>query len=541
MRNALNLCRYLILSAAMLLACAGAVRADGEPFKIAQDRGGGMQKIDPPVTGTVPRDGSILDTIDDSKWGRANEPSRPPEKPVAPAPKPAAATGAAPQVDCPACDARAKVVAAKQAELDAATTELERERRNYTETVVVLQGQDRRVAQDPAIVKQRMDLVAQTEMMIQRQGATVRKLEQEVEALRRGLDGCNKSCAPPPKPMGDPPPKLGVGAGCGWEMPKPITIGPRATYGYTDELKAAEVGKAAAGILGGFLGGRGGMGSNSGGVMGGGMLGGLSPLPAGGGDKPRLATDPVRDKQTFTDPQTGTSIKVGSQYRPDGKLLVSINVDKAEDKGVVHQAALERVQYLPSGECGAQAIVPVEWVHYDIWEDWWAKIRIRTYVSTDGGPWRQTSDTGWRDWGSGSRLIESGTMAADKIPGTAWGSMGADRAFGGPRGAGAVFDAGKPLIVDKPSPERLVIYVSQPGKDPVSTVPFALYPTYGAAGKVTYTDKAPDVSAILRGMRPDAGGGMQRIDPPATGQPAATEGSILDSIDAGAGKTPLAK
>ena len=38
---------------------------------------------------------------------------------------------------------------------------------------------------------------------------------------------------------------------------------------------------------------------------------------------------------------------------------------------------------------------------------------------------------------------------------------------------------------------------------------------------------------------PGMGGGMQRIDPPATD--AAPRESILDSIDSGVGKTPLAK
>jgi hypothetical protein len=189
-------------------------------------------------------------------------------------------------------------------------------------------------------------------------------------------------------------------------------------------------------------------------------------------------------------------IKVGGQYRPDGKLVVSVDVDSAKDKGVVHQAAMERMQPLADGSCGRQIAEPVEWLHYSIWEDWWAKIRIQRYESVDGGPWRRTHDSGWQDWGSGTRLLGSGTLSADQIPGTAWGSMGADRAFGGPRAAGAVFDPGKPQIVGQPAGnERLVVHVTQPGKDPVTTVPFSLYPTYGADGRVRYSDKAPAAAA----------------------------------------------
>lgn len=316
------------------------------------------------------------------------------------------------------------------------------------------------------------------------------------------------------------------GSGCSFPPVKPAVIGPREKFGYGDEQKAGEVGKAALGILGGFLGGRGG--------------GGGSPFQGGpsGGDKPRLTDDPIRDKQTFTDAQTGTAIKVGGQYRPDGKLLVSVDVDKAEDKGVVHHAALERLVSQPDGSCKTQVAEPIEWLHYEIWEDWWAKIRIQRYESVDGGPWRKTHDTGWRDWGSGSRLLESGTMPADQIPRTAWGSMGADRAFGGPRSAGAVFDPGKPMVTGQPAAERLVVHVSQPGKDPVTTVPFTLYPTYGADGKVSYGNTVPDLEALRKTKLP-VGGGMQQIDPPTAGM--ASRESILDSIDTGVGRTPLAK
>jgi len=303
---------------------------------------------------------------------------------------------------------------------------------------------------------------------------TQRKLEADARAeLHRCVEEkCRKQAATSPPQTA-----------CAFPAAQPVTIGPREKFGYGDEQKAGEVGKAAIGILGGFLGGRGG-----GGRSGGGPLQGGSP----GADKPRLADDPIRDKQAFVHQQTGTAIKVGGQYRSDGRLLVSVDVDKAEDKGVVHQATMERLVLQPDGSCKTQVAEPVEWQHYEIWEDWWAKIRIQRYESVDGGPWRKTHDTGWRDWGSGSRLLESGTMSADQIPRTAWGAMGADRAFGGPRSAGALFDPGKPLVTGQPAAaERLVVHVTRPGQDPVTTVPFVLYPTYGADGKVSYGGTAP--------------------------------------------------
>lgn len=370
---------------------------------------------------------------------------------------------------------------------------------------------------------------------IERLGNEIDALNREMERLQGEMRECERTACPPPRPDGrkdaaiqkDATIAPAGGRGCSFPAVKPVIIGPREKFGYGEEQKTAEIGKAAIGILGGFLGGRGGGGGGGGG----------SPFQGGspGGDKPRLADDPIRDKQTFTDAQTGTAIKVGGQYRPDGRLLVSVDVDQAEDKGVVHQATMERLVPQPDGSCKTQVAEPVEWLHYEIWEDWWAKIRIQRYESVDGGPWRKTHDTGWRDWASGSRLLESGVMSADQIPRTAWGSMGADRAFGGPRSAGALFDPGKPMVTGQPAAgERLVVHVTQPGKDPVTTVPYTLYPTYGADGKVSYSNTAPDLRTKL-----PMGGGMTQIDPPATA--AASRESILDSIDSGVGKTPLAK
>lgn len=319
------------------------------------------------------------------------------------------------------------------------------------------------------------------------------RAEQESAEAQAALERCLRDCygqaaaaagtsVAVAKPAAAPP----KGAACAFSPARPISIGPREKFGYGEKQKSAEVGKAAMGMLGGMLGGR---------------LGG-GPAQMQPASRPSsLASDPVRGKQSFTDAKTGTAIQVGSQYRPDGKLLVSVNVDRAGDKGVVHQVALERLVPLADGSCAPQGMLPSGWLHYDVWEDWWSKIRIQKYESVDGGPWRQTYDSGWRDWGSGTNLLGGGAMPASEIGGTAWGSMGADRAFGGPKAAGALFDAGAPRVVDAPSPERLVIHVSQPGQDPVTTVPFTLYPTYAAGGAIRYSDKEPDLDAALRRVK----------------------------------------
>src|SRR5690606_17743759 len=115
------------------------------------------------------------------------------------------------------------------------------------------------------------------------------------------------------------------------------------------------------------------------------------------------------------------------------------------------------------------------------------------------------------------------------IPNTGWGSMGADRAMGGPRAAGALFDPGKPGVYDKPVPERIVVHVSKPESDPVTTLPFAFYPLYWSDGTVALSDAAP-APFVFSAPPPKlpVGGGMTQIDAPAT--PAPKE-DILNELD----------
>jgi hypothetical protein len=363
----------------------------------------------------------------------------------------------------------------------------------------------RKAAADLGTARNRVPLrekdVADSSAAVRSAEAARARADQEAAEAQAALERCLRDCyrqaaaaagtqAALAKSPASVPKK---GAPCAFSPARAISIGPREKFGYGEAQKTAEVGQAALGMIGGLLGGR---------------RASPGPAPVQSDSRPQLASDPVRSKQAFTDAKTGTAISVGSHYRPDGKLLVSVNVDRANDKGVVHQVALERLEPLSDGSCAPQGMLPAAWLHFEVWEDWWAKIRVQKYESVDGGPWRQTHDSGWRDWGSGSNLLGSGTLPASEIGGTAWGSMGADRAFGGPKAAGALFDAGAPRVVDAPSPERLVIHVTQPGQDPVTTVPFTLYPTYAAGGAIRYSDKEPDLDAALRGIKPAAGAGM---------------------------------
>ncbi len=306
---------------------------------------------------------------------------------------------------------------------------------------------------------------------------------------------------------------------CSFPAAQPIVIGPKADFGNSEEKKAVEAGKAVLGLIGGLL------GDGGGGDDGGSPFG---MMPGGGDSGPALVSNPVADMQRFALPDTGTAIQAGARFREDGKLLMSVEVDESPDDGVVHQIELQRLVPNADGGCALQVMRPGQWLHYRIYEKWWAKLRIQTFVN-DGGGWQKTGDSGWMDWESGTNVLDTGRIAASEIPNTGWGSMGADRAMGGPRAAGALFDPGKPARYEKPVPERFVVHVSKPESDPVTTVPFTFYPLYWSDGTVALTDRAPAEPFGFTGPPPKlpVGGGMTQIDPPNT----PPREDILNEID----------
>lgn len=311
---------------------------------------------------------------------------------------------------------------------------------------------------------------------------------------------------------------------CGFPPVQPVVIGPKEEFGNSAEQKALKAGKAVFGIVGGLLGSRGGGGGGGGGF---GMPGGFSS----GNSGPNLTSNPLRSiMQRFERPDAETAIKAAAKYMDDGKLLISAEVDDSPDDGVVHMVEVQRLVPKADGSgCDTQVQRPGRWLHYAIHEKWWAKLRIQTFVS-DGSGWVKTSDTGWMDWGSGTNVLETGKIPANEIPNTGWGSMGADRAMGGPRAAGAYFDPGKPAAYGVPVPERYVVHISRPESDPVTTTPFVFYPVHFADGTVKLSDQEPEQPFIFPGPSPKLpiGGGMTQIDPPHTPE---TGEDIMEEID----------
>jgi len=403
---------------------------------------------------------------------------------------------------CPACESARAALADKQGELSREQNQLDTFRKNLTDVTI---NQDRRVPDDPEIIRARIIAVQQYEQLIRAQADKVSKLELEMQDLQRQLDACNLRCAQQPQQ-----------SGCSFPPVKPITIGPRDQFG--EKSIGQQIGEKAQGMLGGMLGG---------------MFGGAIGLGGGGNDaanaRPDEVPDPVKDKQLFRGVGAETALRIGAVPDPakDG-LRLSAYIEDSTSKGVVHSIHRETMDQ----NCKVDYQMPSDYWLYEIWLEWsltvwWSK---DTYVDNQLVKHEQG---GWQK--EGKEMLGSGIFDASKdIPKTAWGQLGFDRAFAGPRSIGATFAGitypSTPDIETKQQMERYVIHVSEPHLDPVITTPFAFYPKRGSDGKIAFTDQPP----VYPLHRMKIGGGMQQLDPPAP-QGQAPQSSILDSIEVTSG------
>jgi hypothetical protein len=291
------------------------------------------------------------------------------------------------------------------------------------------------------------------------------KLEQDA---RRALADCvREQCLGGVALLDDQKPKV-----CTFPAVQPIAIGPRAQFGEKSlEQKAQD---KAVGVVGDLVGG----------AIGGGGLGGFgkSPKKSSGGGKqggPDTVKDPVKNKLELI--SGGTRIKTGLAPDPKGGTRVSVDVKDSLAQGAVHTIHHETLDE----NCHKQVQMPSDYWLYKIWLDWkltvtWTK---DTYVDNQ---LVKHEEGGWQE--QGTTMLDSGIFDASKdIPYTAWGQLGFDRPFAGPREVGATFKDVQPGM-----PERYVIHVAEPQNDPVNTVPFVVYPVKNAEGKIEFTDKEPD-------------------------------------------------
>jgi hypothetical protein len=190
--------------------------------------------------------------------------------------------------------------------------------------------------------------------------------------------------------------------------------------------------------------------------------GGVENLPEPSSEKPPVIKNPFKQMTKFTDPETGTAIKVAAKQTDKG-ILIGAEIDKGKGKPTFHSITLHR------DDCGM--MLPTEYFLYELWLKWWLTVSWTktTYVNNQ---MVKQEHGGWS--AHGSELLDRGIFASNQGgEESIWRHFGFDRATEGPKAVGAEFATGGTGAgpAQKP-PTKCVIHVTQPDKDPVKTLPF---------------------------------------------------------------------
>lgn len=230
---------------------------------------------------------------------------------------------------------------------------------------------------------------------------------------------------------------------------QPIQVGANNEVG-----SGAELTKKVSGMIGSALGG---------------LLGGASVGFGGGGsdfseddasDDPEIADDPVSDtvKKQFVHSGIGNKIKVGGMFNDKG-LLVSSTILNAEGDGTFQSVFLED----PSGNRGG----PIGYWIYEIYSEWSLTVSWTRDRWVDGEH-VEHSEGGWTE--GGSTLLD--TFKVPVYAEAIWSRLGFSNAVKGIRSLGTQF-----LITKEQLKEQmvyLVVHITRPAEDPVTTVPFVI-------------------------------------------------------------------
>jgi len=238
---------------------------------------------------------------------------------------------------------------------------------------------------------------------------------------------------------------------------EPLEVGANGDVGCSAKLKE-KVKETAGGLLSGAVGGfLGGGGSPFGG---GGSPFGSSPGGSGGGKDIETKDDPIpqESKRVFTDAATGTKIAVGTKMTPDG-LQVSTDILDAPCDGTFQSVHLMDAQGNLAG--------PTRYDVYEMYQDW--KLTVSwTYDRWVNGQHVEHKQGGWSEE---TRNI-LGTFSVPHGRDGIWGRMRFGTAVEGIKSLGAFFPAGPRMF--KTQPMTLVVHVTNPDAEPVTTIPFVI-------------------------------------------------------------------
>lgn len=313
--------------------------------------------------------------------------------------------------------------------------------------------------------------------------------------------------------------------GCdGSAISQPQDLGAIDDYeGWEKKLESAASGMASKAI-GGLFGGSGGF------SLGG---GGMDAMDAPDREGPDTEDDPIDEerKQTFTDPESGISIKVGMRLDGD-KLLISTDLDKSPDKGTLHAVVLE-----DPDTCKPQG--PTRNHAYRLYQGWSLDINWTHDTYRDGEHVAHEEGSSHTEGvlDRGELLVPAEGKAG---MGTLVGVTPAWRYFGFPSPYGGVQSMGSEFQLTERQRRdllNLAVHVTRESGDRIRTVVFPLHVMMEAylmrQALIGMGYRFPADRIVAPGDAPRSkGGGMTQIDPPADANrpPEETE-SILEEID----------
>jgi hypothetical protein len=241
------------------------------------------------------------------------------------------------------------------------------------------------------------------------------------------------------------------------EAATPLKVGTNGEVG-TGARSMQKASEMVTGALGSALGGFG----RGGGLMGGGggsMMGAPSPGRSSG-DQPLTVKDPfpAAGRRIFTDPATGTQIAVGGQMTPQG-LLVTSTILNSPDDGTFEDVHLQS----PDGQNAG----PTEYYIYELYRDWTLNVwwTRDTFVN---GQHVKHEQGGWST--SGRDVL--GTFRVPAEGDGIWKRLGFSNAAKGISSLGTLFPVAPEALQGKSF--NLVIHITRPGQEIVTTVPFVL-------------------------------------------------------------------
>ena len=231
------------------------------------------------------------------------------------------------------------------------------------------------------------------------------------------------------------------------EASQPIVVGPNDQVGSGAQLRQQVLG-AAAGALG-----------------------------LGGGDRdgPTLARCRVDTgrMQSFNDPQSGVTLKVSAQ-RSGEALTIFALIDRSPDKGTFQSVFLETRQ--------GQRQAPGDADICRLYGKWSLSVSWSRSTYRDGGLVNRESGA----WSGQGDIPGFGVQAS--VPDGLWRRWGFSNASGGVQTSKFVFPVAPPALGRGQT--GVVVHITRPGQNPVTTAPFVLRVLEGPQG-ITFERMAP--------------------------------------------------